>query len=579
VTGVQTYAPACPKHYAANHIERNRGNGDIAQMDEQTLQEVYARHFGMMIKDGGAACVMAAYNLIQAPETAQAVNCTQNKHLLTDILRTEFGFQGFILSDWWAMPGGQTPSTATQGTNARTALTGGLDVEMPWSLNFSQLEGLNDEADITAAALRVVTQKYRFNVTNPSGAIGLKTPTTSLNGSFNITNNDSHIALAQKAALEGMVLLKNDNATLPIKSTVRSVAVVGLSVAWTLPGVQASGSVNFPVDARIGDLGSSRVNVDPAKAIGPFKGLQMTAPAGVTVTSGNTVAAAQNADFIVVVAGLTPHDEGEEYTITPDDSDRDGSLGLDGKTGGTAQNQFITQVAALGKPMVVVLEGGAVIDVSNWINSVPAVVMAWYPGQSGGQALGQLLFGQANFSGKLPMTWPAAMADLPRFSGTDANPTGLTTNMSYYLGYRWFDTQNKTPRWPFGWGLSYTTFEYSNIQVPCTTVTKKGVVNVTVDVKNTGTVGGEETVMLFVSWPSSTVAKRQAANYKELKGFRRVQLDAGTAKRITIPLRISDLDYWNTTSNSWQIETGVVKVTVGKNAKDPMAQTGMFTVQ
>ena len=295
---------------------------------------------------------------------------------------------------------------------------------------------------------------------------------------------------------------------------------------------------------------------------------------------GHDLAAAQSADFVVVVAGLTPHDEGEDYTIKPDDSDRDMSLGLDGKTGGNAQNNLIAQVAALNKPMVVVLEGGSVIDVSPWESMVPAIVMAWYPGQSGGTALGQLLFGKANFSGKLPVSWPRAVTDEPRFSGSDAAPTSLTTPMGYYLGYRWFDTQGKTPLYAFGTGLSYTKFDYGNLTVPCTTVTKKGVVNVTVEVTNSGTVAGDETVFLFVSWPNSSVATRKATAYKELKGFRRVSLDPGITKRITIPIRISDLDYWDTATNSWQIETGSVKVMVGPSAdKLTAVPAGMFTVQ
>ena len=369
VQGVQTYAPACVKHYAANNIEKNRET-DVAQMDEQTLQETYARHYGMIVRDGGVSCVMAAYNLIQAPQSGNALNCTQNKHLLTDILRTEFGFQGMVLSDWWAMPGGSTPSATQKTTDTAQAILAGLDMELPWNLNFSTLESLIpasiQQSDLTQAALHVVTEKYRFGVASLNGSVGLKTPTTALNkASFSIMNNSPHIALAQQAAQEGMVLLKNDNNTLPIKTdgSVKTVAVVGLKVAWTLQGVKASGTVDFPKDARIGDLGSSRVNVDPSQAIGPFAGIQAAAPSGISVVvddSGGT-SVAKSADFVVVVAGLTPEDEGEEYTIEPEDSDRDQSLALDGKHGGTAQNNYIKSIAALGKPTVVVLEGGSVI--------------------------------------------------------------------------------------------------------------------------------------------------------------------------------------------------------------------------
>lgn len=563
VQGVQTYAPACVKHYAANNIERNRET-DVAQMDEQTLQEIYAHHFGMIVRDGGVSCVMAAYNLIQvAPDPA--LNCTQNKHLLTDILRDEFGFKGMVLSDWWAMPGGQTG--ADQSSKTAQAIKAGMDMELPWNLNFSTLETITGSSiqpsDLNTAALRVVTEKFRFNVATLSGAVGLKRPTSTFNsGTYSVGNNADHIALAQKAAQESMVLLKNDNNTLPIKSTVKTVAVVGLKVDWNLQGVTSSGTVNFAKDARIGDLGSSRVNMDPGKAIGPFDGIKAAAPTGVNVVVDDTggTSVAQSADFVVVVAGLTPEDEGEDYTIKPEDSDRGQSLALDGKHGGTAQNNYIKSIAALGKPMVVVLEGGSVIDVSSFLASVPALVMAWYPGQSGGAALGSLLFGKANFSGKLPITWPASIADEPPFSGS-----GNTTTMSYYLGYRWFDNQKKTPLFPFGHGLAYSTFEYSNLQVPCSTVTKAGVVNVSVDVKNTGSVDGDETVFLFASWPSSTVTTR-ANGYKELKGFIRASVPAGKTARVTIPVRVSDLEYYDVANKKWAVESGPVQVMVGGNS-------------
>jgi hypothetical protein len=273
--------------------------------------------------------------------------------------------------------------------------------------------------------------------------------------------------------------------------------------------VTASGTVDFPKDARIGDLGSSRVNLDPSKAIGPYDGIKAAAPTGVNVVmddSGGT-SVASSADFVVVVAGLTPEDEGEEYTITPEDSDRDASLALDGKHGGTTQNNYIKSILALGKPTVVVLEGGSVIDLSSFGATAPAIVMAWYPGQSGGAALGSLLFGKANFSGKLPVTWPNSIADEPQFSGS-----GNTTQMGYYIGYRWFDNQKKTPAYAFGHGLSYSALTYSNLQVPCTTVTPGGVVNVTVDVQNSGAMDADETVFAF----DRAVARRRLQGAQRL---------------------------------------------------------------
>jgi beta-glucosidase len=318
--------------------------------------------------------------------------------------------------------------------------------------------------------------------------------------------------------------------------------------------------IDFPSNVRTGDLGSSRADADPTKSVGPTAGIAAAAGAGITVVSTNTVPAAGSADLFVVIAGLTPQDEGEEYTGAGDRP----SLSLDPKANTGVQDNLITQVAALGKPMVVVLEGGAAIDMP-WLASVPAVVMAFYPGMVGGQALGQLLFGDVNFSGKLPVTWPTALTQLPTFNA------GTTTTMDYHLGYRYFDQMALTPLFPYGYGLSYTTFhQYSNLQVPCSDVTKNGVVNVTVDITNTGAVNGDEVAMLFVSYPGSTNGRP----VKELKGFTRVSINAGLTARVTIPLRIADLKFWNATASSWQVESGTVKIMVGPNAATlPLSDT------
>jgi beta-glucosidase len=280
------------------------------------------------------------------------------------------------------------------------------------------------------------------------------------------------------------------------------------------------------------------------------------------------------------VAGLTPYDEGEEYNGSGDRA----NFSLDGKPNNAGnntgvQNKLITDAvaAAAGKPVIVVLEGGSVIDMP-WLSQVKAVVMAWYPGMVGGTALGQLLFGKANFSGKLPITW--AVDGWPTFNG------GAATAMDYYLGYRYFDNKGTTPQYPFGYGLSYTKFTYSNLVVPCGTVNKPnpkasppttgGAVNVSVDVTNTGTVAGDEVVLLFVSYPSTKAARRSA---KELKGFARVSLDPGAKKTVTIPVRVADLKYWDSATSAWVVESGPVKVTVGgSSAAASLTLSDTFTV-
>jgi len=366
-----------------------------------------------------------------------------------------------------------------------------------------------------------------------------------------------------------MVLLKNAGDTLPIKPTVKKVAVLGATVPYRVTdGGTGTRSVNFGVDVITGDLGSSRVFHDPAKGVGPFQGIKDAAPSGVEVVNPATVGEAADADFIVVMAGLTPQDEGEEYTKAGDriNPAQQVDLGLDAKQTDSRyvgiQNKLITDAAALGKPMVVVLEGGSVISLP-WLSSVPAVVMAWYPGQRGGAALGKLLWGTVagksyNFGGKLPFTWGKSLDQYGVFDGRGDTPH------DYFVGYRHFDKDSLTPEFVFGHGLSYTKFDYKKLQLGCSEMSKGAVLPVVVNVANTGALDGDEIVMVFVSFPGTT-ARRPL---KELKGFARVHLAAGEEKQITIPVRLSDLDYFKmdsptATTGKWVVETGEIKIAVG----------------
>ncbi len=635
--GAQTYIPACAKHFAAYDIEDGRASNN-SELDEQTLREHYTPHFGAVIRDAGVSCIMASYNLVQIGPGANPTKTTIDKHLLTDILRDDFGFKGFILTDWWAMPPGTAFATSDAlQANAAAGVYAGLDMELPWSYNYQQLEALAaatggnigaiPPSAIYASATRILLEKYRFNVGDlVSRTVGMRAPTTTFTSKYSIANNDAHIALARQAEIEGAVLLKNDNNTLPINtSTVKTIAVVGAHVDFHVPFGGVDDSIDFSDSRRslagggqflVGDLGSSRVYSDPAKSSGPFDGVSAAAGSGITVIQGddsimadaNTPScmaptccptcaedAAMKADFVVVVVGLTPEDEGEEYTGAGDRF----SLALDAKwalrTGNPEiqnfQNNLVTKIAALGKPMVVVIEAGSVIDMP-WLSKVPALVMAWYPGMDGGNALGQLLLGKANFSGKLPMTWPkcephpdgavcgcaatdaackqnccTGLDDEPQFRGA------TTTPFDYYVGYQYFDHYMKQPEFAFGHGLSYTTFKYSNLQVPCSTVTPNGVVYVQADVTNTGAVAGDEIALLFTSYPQATV--RSPA--KELKAFQRVTLNPGQTKRVTLPIRLADLKYWDTNANAWHPRTGVVQIQVG-GSSDNLSLSDMMTV-
>ena len=630
--GIQEYSAACAKHWAANNIERDRWIVN-PQLDPRTLREIYGRHFEMIVQDGGVACVMASYNAVNGTKA------TQNKELLTTILRDEFGFKGLVLSDWWAMPGytSSVLDTTTRTNSAREALLAGLDIEVPWSLNYKVIdEGLVPasipESLINEHVDRVLAQKLRFNAHLMDRRVGLKAPTSTYvaagNGVSSIGNNDDHIAIAEEAARKSMVLLKNcpmtdkgcaapatdDSNVLPLRpaaGAITKIAVVGPTISYcgdaTGPGIQMcsqdhtnNGTINFATGIRTGDTGSSRVNVDLEKSVEPVRRrlrdgggtvdrkVSPTACAGgngFSVTTATTnggdvtpaVAAAQAADAVVVVVGLTPYNEGEQYN----GNDRE-NLSLDGKDHGRGYGQLNTklvqEIAKLGKPMIVVIEAGSVVDMP-WLDSVPAVVMAWYPGMVGGRALGKLLLGKENFSGKLPVTWPVDASQLPVF---DDMPSG-TTKMDYFLGYRRFDLLKLTPRYAFGYGLSYARFQYANLQVPCSAVTKNGVVEVKVDVSNVSPRGGEEVVMLFVSFPTGPDGT-PSRSIKELKGFYRVGLDGqgqttdcrhgdattpcASTKRITIPVRVSDLKYYDTsvTPNRWDVQQGSYRIVVAPSA-------------
>jgi beta-glucosidase len=373
--------------------------------------------------------------------------------------------------------------------------------------------------------------------------------------------------------------------------------------------------VNFATDVRTGDIGSSRVYSDPAKSTGPFAGFCVASggtpvgsdgkpsPTGTSCSGGSVnvttatnssagdlspvMSAVDAADFVVVVAGLTLQDEGEEYTNASDRSygcvNGGACLQLDSKQTNSTfkgiQNNLIQQVAAKGKPMVVVLEGGGVIEMP-WLPQVPAVVMAWYPGQRGGEALADLLWGEVNgvsynFGGKLPITWGRES----QYGDPFTTGNGAVT-FDYYVGYRYFDYNTITPVFPFAAGLSYTSFAVTNMQLGCSSMKQGAVLPVVVNVKNTGTVAGDDTVMAFVSFPHTTARRGP----KELKGFARVSLAAGEAKQVTIPVRLSDLDYFQAdsptaTTGHWTVESGQVDITVTDGTQDANGKTIFLPTQ
>ncbi|HYQ18567.1 MAG TPA: glycoside hydrolase family 3 N-terminal domain-containing protein, partial [Polyangiaceae bacterium] len=591
--GLQEYVTGCAKHFAANNVEKNRSSQD-ALMNEQTLREIYGRHFEMVVQDGGVGCIMASYNKING------VKNTQNKHLLRDILKAPvdkggMGYQGMVLSDWWAMPGDQNVPADTSIAQSLTteAVNAGLDIEVPWTLHYSTATLANaDQTLVEDAARRVLRQKYRFKTATTADAWSIKTPTSKMTGA-SIDDKD-HQALAEKAAIHSAVLLANGTAdmpVLPLTDAAKNIAVVGpdqdyslvsSSVAKSCVGAPQRGpcTYHFATDPPLGDRGSARVNGDPATTIGPFAGIQMVAGASRTVTSGNSATAAMSADTIVVVVGYTPGDEGEEYAIATG-GDR-ATLNLP-----DPQNAFVNSVLDLNKPTIIVIESGSIVNLPwlNHANKKQATIWAGYGGHRAGVALGKLLFAAegANFSGKVPLAWPTqAELDKVKFKGSDEEGT----QMGYFFGYREYDRRKAAGEapamvFPFGHGLSYSKFTYSNLMVPCQTeqASKEAVVDITVDIANTSAVDGEEVAMLFVKPPPKPAGITGDRPVKELKSFAKVAVKANGMATAHLPLRIRDLRRWEGGENGkWVTDSGAYTILVGKNADDAETSPTMGTL-
>jgi beta-glucosidase len=599
--GVQAHVPACAEHFAAYGIERLRGYLNVS-VDEQTLREIYGRPFELVVRDGGVACVLGAMNRVNGEEAVAS------SHLIHDILKGPvseggFGFRGFVITDQFAAQGDQASlDDATNATVAAKMANAGLDVELPVRLRYDSLgtvvaDGRVPASVIADAASRILEQKARFGSALTTDPYGRGTSTSTLVGA-SIAPNAAHFALAERAALESAVLLQNgppSAPTLPIPSGVGTIAVIGAEVPVQListtppKSCTRAGDANmgctfhFATDVALGDRGSNRVNADPAASIGPFDGIRAGAAlhGNPTVIQGNTAAAAAGADFIVVIVGLTPADEGEEFTI-PAGGDRK-TLDLPAD-----QASLVADVLALDKPTAIVIESGSVVNLP-WLtapNQNQATIWAGYGGMRAGVALGLLLFGDANFGGKMPLAWPKESA-LPAFIGAANGDTTL----GYFFGYREFDRRQKLGEavdlvFPYGHGLSYTTFAYSNASVACPEVTSNAVLDVTVDVANTGAMAGDEVVFLFVEGPAGakagaeTSASDQRA-VRELKSFARVHIAKGASARVALPLRIQDLRHWSGgATGGWVLDPGKYRVLVGpRDTEDALVFAGAFVIR
>ncbi len=522
VEGVQVYALANVKHYAANNIENTRFDVDV-NVDERTLREIYLPHFRAAVLEAKAASVMTAYNLVNGHY------CAENEPLVREILKTQWAFDGFAVSDWFLGTRSTVPSALA-----------GLDIEMPSAMHYGEslLEAVRggevSEALIDDSVKRMVRKKLQFRLDEPSPV------------DESVIASDEHLAVAREAAVKGSVLLKNDSAALPLdKSALTRLAVVGL-LADT---------------PNTGDTGSS--NTTPSFIVTPLQGIEEAVGSEVTIDHLGTdtidpadEAVIQQADAVIVVTGLTAEDEGEGLIGAGDRLE----LGLSSE-----RVALIQDVAALNARTIVVLEGGSAITMGDWLPDVEALLMAWYPGQMGGHAIADLLFGDANPSGKLPLTIPKSVDDLPPF---DAESSSVT--YSYFHGYRHIDREGLDPELEFGFGLSYTTFAVDNLNADLSNAVAGDVVVFSVEVSNTGEVAGAEVVQLYVTYPGSAVERADL----ELKGFQKVMLEPGETQTVEIELPVNSLAYYEVSESAWVLEGLQYEVHVGRSSRDlPLSAT------
>jgi beta-glucosidase len=530
VRGAQHHVWANAKHYAVNDIEDTRFNVDVT-VDERTLREVFLAPFRAAV-EAGVGSVMSAYNQVNGSY------CSESAHLL-GILENEWGFDGFVESDWILAVHSTSPS-----------VNAGLDIEMPTAsyLTVSKLKaglasGAIAQTKIDEAVRRIVRKQLQLKTTIDQPAPAL-----------DVVGNAAHGALALQVAREAVVLLKNDAGALPLdRQKVHRVAVVG-----TFAGI-----------ARLGDNGSS--NVVPSHAVTPLAGLQDRAP-GLTfdVVNADTLGTADATtigadDAAVVVVGLTAQDEGENTTLAPPPGDRT-TLALHPE-----HVALVQSVAALNPRTVVVIEAGSAITMQGWNDKVPAIVMAWYPGQEGGDAIADVLFGDVNPSGRLPVSFPVSESDLPVFDNTS-----FAVTYGYLHGYRYLDANGTAPLFPFGFGLSYTTFAFSQLTLSTSSISAadagagavdastSGAVTVTVHVQNTGLVAGDEVVQLYVSAKGTAVTRAPEV----LAAFARVHLEPGAQTAVSLPLSAQDLAYFDVASNKWKVEPGLYALSVGSSSRD-----------
>ena len=518
VNGVQSKGIGTSlKHYACNSQEAFRMIVNEV-VDERALREIYLTAFEICVKESQPWTIMNSYNRINGEYASQ------NKHLQEEILRDEWGFEGLIVTDWGS------------SVDRIPGLMYGTDLEMPSSsdINTKKIIAAVKNGELDEAIL----DKRVDNV------VALIMKAKKVLGDKHTYDKDAHNALSCKVAESSMVLLKNDDNILPIKKG-QKIAVIGELAAS--PRFQGAGSsVINPtmLDNALDEL--KKLGADVVYARGYDKSKDVIDEALVN----EAVEAAKNADVALVFAGLTDEFEGEGY-------DR---LNIEMPN---CHNNLISAVANANPDTVVVLAGGSVIRMP-WVNEVKGLLNAGLGGQAGGQAAAKILTGVVVPTGKTSETYPLAYEENPTYGNYPAGPVTSEHRESVYIGYRYYDKAQKDVLFPFGYGLSYTTFEYSNLKVSADSIKDTDTLKVSFTLKNTGNVDGAEVAQLYVADKESTIFRP----VKELKGFKKVFLKAGEEKTVEFELDKRAFAFFNVEINDWMVETGEFDILVSASSRD-----------
>ncbi|PVU81521.1 glycosyl hydrolase (plasmid) [Cellulomonas sp. WB94] len=522
VRGVQSRGVGTSlKHFAANNQETDRMTVS-AEVDERTLREIYLPAFEHVVATAQPWTVMCSYNKING------VYASEDHWLLTEVLRDEWGYDGLVVSDWGAV-------------NERDlAVAAGLDLEMPSSsgagartIVAAVANGTLDEADVDRAAGRVL------------GLVNRSLPALVPAPDFDV---DAHHALAGEAAAASAVLLKNDGGVLPLDAGRGGrIAVIG-ELART-PRYQGAGSSQV-CPMRLDDALSALTRaVAGARPVSFAAGYVVESDAADPALVAEAVEATRDADVVLLFLGLPASYESEGY-------DRDHMDLPD------PQVALLEAVAAVNSNVVVVLSNGSAVAMP-WEHHARAVLEGWLLGQAGGSAVADLLLGTVNPSGKLAETLPLRQVDNPTVGAFPGEHEQVRYGEGLLIGYRWYDSRGMAVAYPFGHGLSYTTFTYSDVEVEVLDDVDTTVA-VSVTVTNAGDRAGQETVQVYVADPDSEVFRPE----QELKGFAKVSLEPGASTRVTIELDARAFSWWHTSLHRWVVESGTFEIRVGSSSRD-----------